>query len=96
MQLALPRLRTDAALKAFREQLAAVDGDLLAWREARATAADEAVLGQRDCAGWDLAAALLRPERVPGKGKDATPGRASCAEALEHPFLADEDEAADE
>ncbi len=91
MQLAIPRLRTDKALKAFREELEAAEGgDLMAWRAAKATAADDAVLGQRGDAGWDLAAALLRPQRTAGKGKGAALGRLSCAEALAHPFL-DED-----
>ena len=90
MQLALPRLRNDAALKTFREQLEAFDGDLAAWRAAKGSAADDLVLGQRD--GWDLASGLLRVQRNGGKGKDASPGRLSCAEALSHPFLAEEDE----
>jgi hypothetical protein len=91
MQLALPRLRTDKALKTFRDELSAADGDLMAWRAAKATPADDAVLGQRGGAGWDLAAALLRPERIGSKkGKNVTPGRASCAEALAHPFLAED------
>jgi hypothetical protein len=95
MQLALPRLRTDKALKAFREELTAAGGDVMAWRAAKGTPADEAVLSKRGGAGWDLAAALLRPERICGKGKGATPGRASCAEALAHPFLAEKWEDAD-
>jgi serine/threonine protein kinase len=89
MQLALPRLRNDAALKTFRQQLEALDGDLAAWRAAKGSAADDAVLGQRG--GWELAAGLLRVQRLGGKGKDALPGRMTCAEALEHPFLAEEE-----
>ena len=95
MQLAVPRLRTDAALKTFREQLDACGCDLLAWRDARASAADGAVLGLRDGAGWDLAAALLRRERIAGKGKGAAQGRASAAEALEHPFLEEDSDDSD-
>ena len=89
MQLALPRLRNDAALKTFREQLDALDGDLAAWRAAKGTAADDAVLGQ--LSGWDLASGLLRVQRNAGKGKDASPGRLSCTEALSHPFLAEDE-----
>jgi len=89
MQLALPRLRNDAALKTFREQLDGLDGDLAAWRAAKGTAADDAVLGQ--LGGWDLASGLLRVQRNAGKGKDASPGRLSCIEALSHPFLAEDE-----
>ncbi len=92
MQLALPRLRTDKALKAFRDELVAADGDLLAWRAARATAVDDVILGQRDDAGWQLAAALLSPQRGGEKGKGGRAGRPTCAEALQHPFLAEVEE----
>lgn len=34
LQLALPKLRTDAALRVFRDQLTGVDNDLAAWCEA--------------------------------------------------------------
>lgn len=90
MQLAVPRLRSDKDLKKFREELAAADFDLLVWRAARATAADDIVLSQRGEAGWDLAAALLRKQRVTTRGKNAAPGRPSCEEALAHPFLAED------
>jgi len=89
MQLALPRLRNDVALKTFREQLDAFDGDLRAWRAAKGSAADDAVLGQLD--GWELASGLLCVQRFGGKGKDAAPGRLTCAEALEHPFLVEDE-----
>jgi serine/threonine protein kinase len=90
MQLALPRLRNDAALKTFRQQLDALDGDLAAWRSTKGMAADDAVLGQ--LGGWELAAGLLRVQRLGGKGKGASPGRMTCAEALQHPFLAADEE----
>lgn len=88
MQLACPRLRTDASLQRWRDELASCDGDLWLWRERKATAADEPILSMNDDAGWDLAAALLRPQRMgQGKGKGALPGRLSPKEALEHRFL---------
>jgi serine/threonine protein kinase len=85
LQLALPRLRSDAAIKAFRAQLEECGGDLLAWRAAKGTPADEAVLDED---GWDLAAGLMRTSRLAsGKGKEAQPGRLSCKEALAHVWL---------
>ena len=91
MQLACPRLRTDASLQRWREELADCEGDLWLWRERKASPSDEPILSMRNDTGWDLAAGLLRPQRkAQGSGKGATPGRMSPPEALKHPFLADD------
>ena len=91
MQLACPRLRTDASLQRWREELSSCDGDLWLWRERKASPSDEPILSMRNDAGWDLAAGLLRPQRkAQGTGKGAIPGRLSPPEALKHPFLADD------
>jgi serine/threonine protein kinase len=91
MQLACPRLRTDASLQRWREELSSCDGDLWLWRERKASPSDEPILSMRNDAGWDLAAGLLRPQRkAQGTGKGAIPGRLSPPEALKHPFLAED------
>jgi len=89
MQMACPRLRTDASLQRWRDELASCEGDLWLWRESKGTAADEPILSMNDDAGWDLAAALLRPQRVSGTGKKAVV-RPSAVEALKHRFLTDD------
>jgi len=90
LQLAVPRLRTDVALKRFRDELEACGGELMTWREQKGATGDDMLLGLDDGAGWDLAAALMCPRRTAGKGKDAATGRLSASEALRHPFLAEE------
>lgn len=83
LQLCVPRLRSDSSLKTFRAELEACGGDVGAWRERRAAAADKAVLDLDDGEGWDLLESLLQP-RLDKKGR---PARPSAAEALAHPFL---------
>ena len=82
LQIALPALREERALKQFREQLAGCGGDLGVWRAAnpRPAGGDEA-LAAAGGAGWDLVARLLTPER----GRRG--GRMAAEEALKHPFL---------
>ena len=63
MQLAVPKLRTANALKAFNEALAKRGHDLIALRDEGDKAVgslDSDVLDAADGAGWDLAASLLR------------------------------------
>ena len=57
---------------------------MYAWRDARAAAADGAVLGEGEGEGWELLAGLLAP-RLDDKGR---PVRLSAEQALAHPFLA--------
>ncbi len=65
MQLAVPRLRSAAALRGFREAMTACNHDLAAWRaRERPPPAQTAALGANGGAGWELASSLLRPRRI--------------------------------
>ena len=65
MQLAVPKLRTQSALKAFNKALQACKCDLGSWREReRLAPAQTALLDADNGAGWDLAQALLRPRKL--------------------------------
>ncbi|KAK9901304.1 hypothetical protein WJX75_005502 [Coccomyxa subellipsoidea] len=65
MQLALPKLRSAGALRAFNKQFQAMRCDLNEWRaRERLPASQSAALDIDDGAGWDLAQALLRPRKL--------------------------------
>ena len=65
MQLAVPRLRPPGALRAFRGAMLECGHDLGAWRaRERPPRAQTAALDGAGGAGWELAAALLRPRRI--------------------------------
>lgn len=65
MQLAVPKLRSQSALKAFNKALQACKCDLGSWREReRLASAQTALLDADHGAGWDLAQALLRPRKL--------------------------------
>lgn len=65
MQLAVPRLRSAAALRGFREAMTACNHDLAAWRaRERPPPAQTAALDANGGAGWELASSLLRPRRI--------------------------------
>ena len=65
MQLAVPKLRTTSALKAFNKSFQACKCDLEAWRERECLApAQSALLDADGGAGWDLAQALLRARKL--------------------------------
>ncbi|KAK9798998.1 hypothetical protein WJX73_001206 [Symbiochloris irregularis] len=65
MQLAVPSLRSPAGFRNFNGALRRLNCDLLAWRaSARLSPAQTAVLDADNGAGWDLAAALLRPRML--------------------------------
>ena len=80
LQLAVPSLRPEAALRALRSSLAECDGDLLAWRDARGAAMSRAFVAEAaalDAACWSALALLLAPRAQ----------RVSAAAALELPFF---------
>ena len=65
MQLAVSKLRSQSALKAFNKALQACKCDLGSWREReRLAPAQTALLDADNGAGWDLVQALLRPRKL--------------------------------
>jgi len=91
MQLSVPQLRTDRGLKAFNDQLAGVQHDLLAWRaSANLPIVQTAVLDAFNGAGWELAESLLRPRPTNWADPLAfnTRPRPSAEQALGHRFFA--------
>eukprot|EP00468_Gymnochlora_sp_CCMP2014_P010416 CAMPEP_0167761272 /NCGR_PEP_ID=MMETSP0110_2-20121227/12076_1 /TAXON_ID=629695 /ORGANISM="Gymnochlora sp., Strain CCMP2014" /LENGTH=660 /DNA_ID=CAMNT_0007647929 /DNA_START=308 /DNA_END=2290 /DNA_ORIENTATION=- len=90
MQLALPSLRNDNALRSFNAALKRVNHDLKLWRKTQrfVPEAEFAILDENDGAGFDLASKLLR-ERGYRKGIifSRKPNRISSSEALSHPFM---------
>lgn len=71
MQLAIPKLRTAANIKAFNTQLRKQGHDLMAWKQAeRLSQKETALLDAADGAGWDLASALLRPRNIQARLQD--------------------------
>ncbi|GAB4817926.1 hypothetical protein N2152v2_004972 [Parachlorella kessleri] len=95
MQLALPSLRTLAALRTFRQSLARSGHDLEEWRvRAVLPARDTVVLDENDGEGWDLAEGLLRAREVENDGEGNVkfvnrggPPRLTAAAALRHTFV---------
>lgn len=77
MQMAVPNLRSTAALKNFNMELNAVGYDLNKWREKTRTRPDLSILDLDSGRGWDLATKLIS-ERG---------GRLSAAAALTHPYF---------
>ncbi len=65
MQLAVPRLRSASAIKAFNQQFRRCCHDLRTWRDSeRLSPRDTQVLDANGGLGWDLAGALLRPRDI--------------------------------
>eukprot|EP00951_Prasinocladus_malaysianus_P038457 scaffold422320_cov33-Prasinocladus_malaysianus.AAC.1 len=77
MQLSIPKLRTEKALKTFRRALEANDFDLFAWKSYSRLAVNVPILEVEDDAGWKLAAAMLR-QRVLVVRTMMPRGRFSC------------------
>lgn len=63
LQLALPKLRSAAGMRQFNDQMRRLRYDLAVWRESERPR-DAGVLDAEGGAGWDLAAALLRPRDI--------------------------------
>eukprot|EP00892_Ulva_mutabilis_P003427 jgi/Ulvmu1/1456/UM011_0186.1 len=94
LQLSMPHLRTKSALQAFHASFKRCRYDLMRWRTISSlTEQQTAVLDANDGAGWELAAALLRPRKVQvlsdghvyftNEGKQ----RPSAEQALEFQFV---------
>ena len=65
LQLAIPRLRSSAGIKQFNLQYKKARFNLQAWLDKeRLPAKESAILDADAGAGWDLAAALLRPRDI--------------------------------
>ena len=65
MQLAIPKLRSAAGIRAFNAAYRKVRYNLAAWRASESLPARETELLDADGgAGWDLADALLRPRDI--------------------------------
>ena len=65
LQLAIPRLRSSVGIKQFNLQYKKARFNLQAWLDKERLPAKESVLLDADAgAGWDLAAALLRPRDI--------------------------------
>ena len=65
MQLAIPKLRSAANVKAFNIQLKREGYDVMAWKASeRLSAKDTASLDANYGSGWNLAAALLQPRKI--------------------------------
>ncbi|GKD73808.1 hypothetical protein Tco_1332090 [Tanacetum coccineum] len=79
--MAIPSLRSAAALKNFNLELKTVNYDLKRWREKTRTRLDISVLELDSGRGWDLAT-KLNSERG-----SLHRGRLSAADALWHPYF---------
>lgn len=95
LQLGLPFLRSTTSLRNWRTTFARCDYDLDTWRSrAGLSGKQTALLDSKDGAGWDLAAALLRPREVEFTGKGGVrfvntgvAPRLTPSAALSHRFL---------
>ncbi|GJU76158.1 hypothetical protein Tco_1273228 [Tanacetum coccineum] len=81
MQMAIPSLRSAAALKNFNLELKTVNYDLKRWREKTRTRPDISVLDLDSGRGWDLATKLI------SERGSLRRGRLSAADALRHPYF---------
>lgn len=96
MQLSVSTLHKDAAIKRFRDQLERYDFDIHRWRESAVNlkTAHVGALDATNEAGWNLAAAMLKPRKIErcenGNVKFIHNGsslRLSAVEALKHSFF---------
>eukprot|EP00191_Tetraselmis_sp_GSL018_P008804 CAMPEP_0177605224 /NCGR_PEP_ID=MMETSP0419_2-20121207/16580_1 /TAXON_ID=582737 /ORGANISM="Tetraselmis sp., Strain GSL018" /LENGTH=433 /DNA_ID=CAMNT_0019099345 /DNA_START=452 /DNA_END=1751 /DNA_ORIENTATION=- len=91
MQLAVPKLRTQRAIKNFSEGLSQYNYDPREWASRQQLPARETFLLDEDNgAGWELAAALLRErvvEKKQARASTSTAPRPSAREALRFRFL---------
>ncbi|PKU70285.1 serine/threonine-protein kinase STN8, chloroplastic [Dendrobium catenatum] len=81
MQMAVPGLRSTAALKNFNSELKGVDYDLNSWREVTRSRPDLRILDLDSGRGWDLATKLVSERGFLRRG------RLSAAAALRHPYF---------
>ncbi|KAK7340065.1 hypothetical protein VNO77_20757 [Canavalia gladiata] len=81
LQMAIPTLRSPAALKNFNLEIKTRGYDLNKWRESTRIRSDFQILDSDSGRGWDLAAKLISKRDSQGKG------RLSAAAALRHPYF---------
>lgn len=81
LQMALPSLRSPAAIKNFKLEIKACQYDLNKWRAYTRLRPDFEILDCDSGRGWDLATKLIC-ERGPFRR-----GRLSAADALRHPYF---------
>ncbi|KAG0475393.1 hypothetical protein HPP92_015079 [Vanilla planifolia] len=81
MQMAVPSLRSTAALKNFNSELKAVGYNLSTWREVTRLQPDLRILDLDSGRGWDLATKLISERGFLRRG------RLSAAAALRHPYF---------
>ncbi|KAF3321860.1 serine/threonine-protein kinase STN8 [Carex littledalei] len=81
MQMAVPTLRSSAALKAFNSELKNVGYDLNEWRELTRSRPDLRILDIDNGRGWDLATKLISERGFLRRG------RLSASAALRHPYF---------
>lgn len=82
MQMAVPSLRSSAALKNFNLELKTCKYDLNRWRDyTRLRPSDLQILNSESGRGWDLASKLICERGYLGRG------RLSAADALRHPYF---------
>ncbi|XP_054784076.1 serine/threonine-protein kinase STN8, chloroplastic isoform X4 [Prosopis cineraria] len=81
LQMAIPSLRSPAALKNFNLEIKTCQYDLIKWREFTRLRPDFQILDCDSGRGWDLATKLIC-ERGPFRR-----GRLSAADALRHPYF---------
>ncbi|XP_028774690.1 serine/threonine-protein kinase STN8, chloroplastic [Neltuma alba] len=81
LQMAIPSLRSPAALKNFKLEIKTCQYDLIKWRDYTRLRPDFRILDCDSGRGWDLATKLIC-ERGPFRR-----GRLSAADALRHPYF---------
>ncbi|KAJ4819811.1 Protein kinase superfamily protein [Rhynchospora pubera] len=81
MQMAVPTLRSAAALKNFNSELKNVGYDLNEWRERTRSGPDLRILDINNGRGWDLATKLISQRGFLRRG------RLSASSALRHPYF---------
>lgn len=81
MQMAVPSLRSTAALKNFNLEIKTAGYDLRKWREKTRSRPDLSILDLDSGRGWDLATRLISERGFLQRG------RLSAAAALRHPYF---------
>lgn len=94
MQMAVPALSKEVALKTFNAELNTCGHDLMKWKAQTELSAEESeVLDANNGAGWKLAASMLQKPTWTFRDQDGETQNASdkcrptAAEALKHPFF---------
>ncbi|RDX77728.1 Serine/threonine-protein kinase STN8, chloroplastic, partial [Mucuna pruriens] len=81
LQMAIPTLRSPAALKNFNLEIRTCGYDLNKWRASTRMRSDFQILDSDSSRGWDLATKLI------SKRGSQRQGRLSAASALRHPYF---------